>query len=160
MTKEERKAIRKDICDWFESFDCGFDVALTLSFKHEPYRDQQAKSAFKHFMNQLHAQCYGRKWKNIIKADKRKQIAVIPILENKYGKGRLHYHCVIAKPENISHWDFATKIGKSWDRCAIGGRLHNDYTPTFNKPGWSKYITKELCAGTFDKIDVENMYVY
>ena len=152
--------IIRQFLNWTRSGACEFDTAVNLTFRVDPRTREFASSQFGYFVNKLNDACYGNNWDRRAKNDPSAKLAVMPILEDGFGRKRLHYHCLFAKPTEISIDLFRLKINYCWGQTYTGGSKHNKIRPIHFRFGLINYITKEMSVTGFDKIDVDNTHIY
>lgn len=126
-------------------------IAVTLTFKQgikvgssfQWLTPDLAAQNYRHFMNLLNFKVYGKRFKR-----HGVRLQTIPVLEGG-GLTRLHYHCVIDRPDQIEFDYFSWLIETCWKRTDWG--YHEiDIQPSCDD-GWTKYISK--FRGKTDYID-------
>lgn len=98
---------------------------------------------YRHFMNLLNVEVFGKRFKR-----HGVRIQTIPILEGD-NLSRLHFHCVMDRPDEIDIDRFSWMIETCWKRTDWGYN-QIDIQPSCND-GWTKYISKY--RGKTDYID-------
>lgn len=102
-----------------------------------------ASRNFRHFMNLLNSAVYGKRFKR-----HHVRLQAVPILEGN-GITRLHYHCIIDRPDEVSHSDFSSLIRCCWSQTDWGYD-QIDIQP-MHDAGWTKYISKLRGKLQFDE---------
>lgn len=98
---------------------------------------------YRHFSNLLNTEVYGKRFKR-----HGVRIQMIPVLEGD-DRTRLHFHCMIDRPEEVSYNRFSRMIETSWKKTEWGYN-QIDIQPSCDD-GWTKYISKY--RGKTDYID-------
>jgi len=159
-TNNNRNPIVTQIMDWTQNSACNFNTVVTLTFRIDPVTLENAATQFGHFMHKLNDSCHGNNWSRRSGKDPSAKLAVLPIIENGYGRKRIHYHCLFARPAYISLEMFQLKVDMCWHDTYTGGRARTDVQPLYDKLGFVDYVTKELSPNNFDKLDVPNTHIY
>lgn len=126
-------------------------IAVTLTLKQgikvgssfERITQDRAIQNYRHFSNLLNTEVYGKRFKR-----HGVRVQMVPVLEGGNGT-RLHFHCVIDRPDEISYNRFSRMIETSWKRTDWGYN-EIDIQPSCDE-GWTKYISK--FRGKTDYID-------
>lgn len=158
--KRQLTDLAKQFDDWTQNATCDFDTAVTLTFRNDPETIERAQKQLSHFLNKLNDACYGNNWSRRAKHSPSARLAVVPIIENGYGRKRLHYHCVFSCPSNMSNEKFHMLIEFCWNQTRDGGDTNNDVQRIYDGLGFAGYMTKELRDNDCDKLDVMNAHIY
>lgn len=139
-------------------------LAVTLTFKQGiPHFESQtptferitprlASLNFRHFMNLLNSEVYGNRFKR-----HGHRLQVVPVLEG-VEYTRLHYHCIIDRPNEIGFEGFSNLLRDCWSRTHWGYKEID--IQHMRDHGWTKYISKSRSKAEFDQsIDWENFYL-
>ena len=154
------QAWQSQLTEWINDAECEFDTAATLTFRNDPETMERASTQLRFFLNKLNDACFGRNWSRRARHDPRSRIAVLPIIENGYAMKRLHYHCLFSCPDFIDEDRFRMLINICWDQTRDGGGRSNEVQRLYDRDGWTGYISKELRASDFDKLDIHNAHIY
>ena len=154
------QSIAQVFTQWMDEVNCDFNTAVSLTFEQAPRDSQHASSEFRYFLNKLNDSCFGNNWSRRANRNPANRLAVIPVIEDGFGRKRLHYHCVFAKPKYMSVRLFRLQIDLHWGATKYGGSTRNDVQSLYDKFGFVDYMTKELKVMDFEKLDVSNLHIY
>ena len=158
--KRQPTIIAKQFEQWLNEATCEFDTAVTLTFRNDPETIENACKQLTYFLNKLNDACFRNNWSRRSKHDPSARVAVIPVIENGFGRKRLHYHCIFARPAHIKSNMFQLLIDLCWDEARNGGGTKNDVQHVYDRLGFAGYMTKELRVNDFDKLDEKNTHIY
>jgi hypothetical protein len=118
--------------------------------------ENQAKRAFRHFMNLLNRSLYGRNFRQY-----GRRLRVIPVLE----KGqRWHYHLAVEPPRHMDAEEFARRIRQSWNQVDWGYE-EIDIEQHVNDAWITKYLMgnkngqKDAFELFTDCLDIDSLYL-
>lgn len=158
--RREPTPLQAAMIDYISNASCNFDTSVNLTFAIEPDNRNQAIRNFTWFIKNLNDTCYGNNWHRRAKHRPDAQLPVVPMLEDGYGYKRLHYHCVMTKPEALKDWQFEALIIDQWAASRLGGKSRNKVEPFYFREGVADYICKEMGSSNTDIIDIRNMHIY
>ena len=128
---------------FFDTSEWQSTCAVTLTMKQTLYSDGfpigidqwQCSRSFKHFMNLLNRQVYGKAFYRHYK-----RLRVIPVLE-KSAIGPYHWHITLERPSHVSESKFKFLINDTWAKVHWANK-QTDIVINCDG-GWSWYILKQ-----------------
>ena len=156
--------LQKAACDMLAPLrpHCTHAVSLTMKQAIWPLTENgrsctkldeyQARITLRHGMNRLNRKL----WKS---AAKRQTILVLPFLEGKRFRKRLHYHLQIGNLPHATRTETLTRAMKeAWGQTDFGDR-EITVKPLYNEHGWLGYSTKEVSVFNTDCVDWESLRI-
>ena len=138
----------------------GFNYAASLTFLKAPRSKEQAQKIGMRFQHSYNIALGMNNWRRKYKKDKRKRAAIVAVLEKGGQTGRLHYHLMLSKPDEMQHTEFVELIQKAWAGTGNGGTEHNKIEPIFDLGGWVNYITKKISSTSTDAVHADATHTF
>lgn len=148
---------RAEIKNWYENWNFHRPVFLTgvlndyLGFGKGEFIVDGIIKTNRHFLNELHRRVY-------IKS--KKKIGRLIVIENKWGRGRLHTHMILETPIHLSSDEYKILLQLCWlkTRDGVSSRILSE-DEVFDEGGLKDYLSKEFSSESMTGVDVKNSYI-
>lgn len=160
MKEKDEDPIVGSLLNWTDSAKCDFDTAVDLTFRRNPKTIEFASKQFRHFMYKLNDACMGNNWSRRARNDPSARIAVVPIVESGFGRKRLHYHCLFARPKHTCVDQFRIKVNLCWAMTHTGSWNRNMVREIYDYDGLVDYVAKELSPRHTAQLDAQNLHIF
>lgn len=148
MTKAKMRTALKQMMSQNKD---GFDMDLTLKFNVDGIKRSTAEKHLYKTMKLVNRELFGKYWQ-----ENDRYVAIMPILENCFGAGEYHYHCIAKCPEGKSVAEFADIFMKHWGHTSLGNTKYFRIRTMYDQAGWKHYISKEYSKDSAYALDLRN----
>ncbi|BBD98198.1 hypothetical protein SAMIE_1016990 [Sphingobium amiense] len=163
-TNQDRISYRQSVLSFVNLQRFSFPFAVTLTLKqgiagvggfagrYQKIDMYEARKNFRHFMNLLNRQVYGK-----ATARYGKRINVLPVIEGGNGV-RVHYHLILDCPRPELELEYPAMIRDCWSRTPWG--YNEIHIQSLCDEGWVSYISKLQSKVVYDEsFDWENSHL-